>query len=72
MAFGAAAVPVLKDVGSAVSQFPIAHGGFCYVNHEGNAGGQDTDDSRSNPSLTRVEGRQESCSHTLRARANGA
>lgn len=72
MAFGAAAVPILKNVGGAVSQFPIAHGGFCDIDHEGDAGSQNADDSRGDPSLAGVEGRPKSRSDALGAGPNGA
>ena len=69
---GAAAVPVLEDVGSAISQLPVAHGGFCYIDHKGNASSQNANDGRSNPSLAGIEIGPESRSHALTARPNGS
>lgn len=71
MSIGAAAVPVLEDVGSAVSQLPIAHSGFCNINHEGYASSKNADKSCSDPSLARVEARQQSISQAS-ARMNGS
>lgn len=55
MPVGTTVLSIHKDVRTAISEFPVADGGFSDVDAEGHACGEDAYQSCSDPSLTGLE-----------------
>ena len=55
---------ICEGVRGAVTQLPVAHSSFGYIDEEGDTGSKNADQSSSNPSRAGIEGSDQSISNT--------